>query len=523
MTVEVPPSPTFATKTDLYAWLLQQTAALVDGLSVKFTPQANLLIGLTNVAALCFYTINRHANPAATLDGLVVNWFGFYLRQTPAVLGLGPFQGRPACTEIRLGRGVCGEAAATGTALVVEDVHAFPGHIACDSASAAEVVVPLRLSNGSVVGVIDVDSTVAGFFDEEDRAGLEAVAAVLVQHLEFPMSRVLAANPALGVEGFSALAGGDPVSRERLRNEAAAGAAEAAAAHAGRSETAPPPPTTRVTGIPHFRVELAAAETTTKSVAGWQFAMTRLDRIMTQEEQDEVQRRLSISALPEISFQHNSLEVAMEASRKHPWLRFNLEGLMASASLFYRTEAYRDVVEPQLRIPVSEGWESSKYEKYDPNVDWCWRNDYYGIVSTAVRVVPRPDDLPDINWELLKDNTRQIVFFDSFDMMEDDLHDHGIVSSSVKFRVMKDAFFILHRHSIRIDGYAIWMRDIRIFHEFAITRGASATPHVVVLEQIRRVQTEGRDDISWKDLSMDAVANECETVATRNLMLEPVE
>ena len=109
------------------------------------------------------------------LDG--VNWAGFY-RMEGGLLVLGPFQGRPACIEIPLGRGVCGTAAALDRTLLVYDVHQFPGHIACDSASNSEIVVPLH-RGGAVVGVLDIDSPRIGRFTEADREGLEAFARVL--------------------------------------------------------------------------------------------------------------------------------------------------------------------------------------------------------------------------------------------------------------------------------------------------------------------------------------------------------
>ena len=108
-----------------------------------------------------------------------LNWAGFYLLEG-GTLVLGPFQGRPACIEIPLGRGVCGTAASRDETLMVPDVHQFPGHIACDCASRSEIVVPLR-HEGRVVGVLDLDSPLPGRFTETDQAGLEAFARVLEQ------------------------------------------------------------------------------------------------------------------------------------------------------------------------------------------------------------------------------------------------------------------------------------------------------------------------------------------------------
>jgi L-methionine (R)-S-oxide reductase len=121
------------------------------------------------------------AQTAALLMELLpnLNWAGFYLLRGDTLV-LGPFQGRVACTRIPLGRGVCGTAASRRTTVVVPDVHAFPGHIACDDRSRSEIVVPL-LHQGSLLGVLDLDSPQAGRFDAEDARGLETVAALLLQ------------------------------------------------------------------------------------------------------------------------------------------------------------------------------------------------------------------------------------------------------------------------------------------------------------------------------------------------------
>ncbi len=106
-----------------------------------------------------------------------INWAGFYLLEGKTLV-LGPFQGKPACIEIPLGRGVCGTAARENATQLVADVHAFPGHIACDSASNSEIVVPIR-KNGAVWGVLDIDSPLFGRFTEADRQGLEAAVKIL--------------------------------------------------------------------------------------------------------------------------------------------------------------------------------------------------------------------------------------------------------------------------------------------------------------------------------------------------------
>ena len=131
------------------------------------------------------HPIANLANASALIWEMLpdLNWAGFYLTEKDEeerpLLVLGPFQGRPACIEIPWGKGVCGTAAATGKTQLVPDVHAFPGHIACDAASASEIVVPLKDKDGNVFGVLDLDSPLPGRFTEEDRAGLEQSARII--------------------------------------------------------------------------------------------------------------------------------------------------------------------------------------------------------------------------------------------------------------------------------------------------------------------------------------------------------
>jgi GAF domain-containing protein len=111
-----------------------------------------------------------------------INWAGFY-KMIDGVLVLGPFQGKPACIRIPVGRGVCGTAVAENKTQLVYDVHQFPGHIACDCASNSEIVIPIRVK-GEIWGVLDIDSPYVGRFTEADRTGLEGAAAVLEKVLE---------------------------------------------------------------------------------------------------------------------------------------------------------------------------------------------------------------------------------------------------------------------------------------------------------------------------------------------------
>ena len=128
-------------------------------------------------------TVANMANVAALLWEFLadVNWTGFY-RMVEGELVLGPFMGRPACIRIPVGQGVCGAAAAQKQSQLVEDVHAFAGHIACDANTNSELVVPV-LRDGTVVAVIDLDSPIEGRFDEEDRKGIERLADVIADRI----------------------------------------------------------------------------------------------------------------------------------------------------------------------------------------------------------------------------------------------------------------------------------------------------------------------------------------------------
>ena len=147
-----------APKPELYRELSAAAAALIDG-------ESDAVANMANVAALIWQFVPD------------LNWAGFY-RMVDRGLVLGPFIGKPACIRIALGEGVCGAAAASGAVQLVADVHAFPGHIACDAASKSELVVPV-LRGGAVIAVIDLDSPRAARFDAEDAAGISALALLI--------------------------------------------------------------------------------------------------------------------------------------------------------------------------------------------------------------------------------------------------------------------------------------------------------------------------------------------------------
>lgn len=142
-------------KATLYAELVQQAGGLMQG-------ETNMIANAANFAALVFNAVPD------------LNWAGFYLFDGTELV-VGPFQGKPACIRIAIGRGVCGTAAQTRETQVVRDVNEFAGHIACDAASNSEIVVPLVKADGSLFGVWDVDSPSVARFDDEDRKGMEAL------------------------------------------------------------------------------------------------------------------------------------------------------------------------------------------------------------------------------------------------------------------------------------------------------------------------------------------------------------
>ncbi|WP_159998409.1 GAF domain-containing protein [Roseomonas sp. 18066] len=147
-------------KAEFHAELAQQAEALLQG-------ERDMIANAANLSALIFHSLPE------------LNWAGFYFLREGGELVLGPFQGKPACVRIARGRGVCGAAAERGASVLVPDVHAFPGHIACDAASRAELVVPV-IGKSGVIGVLDLDSPLPDRFDAEDQAGIEKLAAIFV-------------------------------------------------------------------------------------------------------------------------------------------------------------------------------------------------------------------------------------------------------------------------------------------------------------------------------------------------------
>jgi L-methionine (R)-S-oxide reductase len=157
-----------AAKEERYAEVRQAIEAALEG-------ERDLLAAMTTVVCLLHNAFPYYF------------WTGFYRRVGPAELLVGPYQGTMGCLSIAFSRGVCGAAAREERTIVVDDVNAFPGHIACDSASASEIVVPVFGADGGLIAVLDVDSTIPAAFDDVDRRHLEAVVALLAEREALPV------------------------------------------------------------------------------------------------------------------------------------------------------------------------------------------------------------------------------------------------------------------------------------------------------------------------------------------------
>lgn len=155
----------FETKSKLYNYMNMKVTGLV-------CEKNDWLASLSNISATIWMLLKD------------INWAGFYLYKNDELI-LGPFQGKPACTNIALGKGVCGTAAIKLETQLVKNVHEFEGHIACDSDSKSEIVIPIA-KDGRLIGVLDIDSPIYNRFDEEDKQGLEKLVGIMTNYIVFP-------------------------------------------------------------------------------------------------------------------------------------------------------------------------------------------------------------------------------------------------------------------------------------------------------------------------------------------------
>ena len=152
-----------ASKAEMYSVLASQLRSLLEG-------ERDFIANAANLSSLLYHSLPD------------LNWAGFYIHKAHELV-LGPFQGKPACVRIAMGKGVCGTAAQQRQTILVDNVHEFPGHIACDSESNSEIVLPL-VKNGELLGVLDLDSPVLGRFDEQDARGLNELANIFLDYTE---------------------------------------------------------------------------------------------------------------------------------------------------------------------------------------------------------------------------------------------------------------------------------------------------------------------------------------------------
>ncbi len=155
----------FVSKDEMYEYLNMSLIGLIE-------EESDWLANLCNASALLWQQLDD------------INWAGFYLHKNNELV-LGPFQGKIACTHIEIGKGVCGTAARTLKTQLIENVHEFPGHIACDSASNSEIVVPI-IKDNRLIGVLDIDSPLLKRFDEEDKVNFQKFVSIIVKHIQFP-------------------------------------------------------------------------------------------------------------------------------------------------------------------------------------------------------------------------------------------------------------------------------------------------------------------------------------------------
>jgi putative methionine-R-sulfoxide reductase with GAF domain len=495
--------PVFSSREACYEGCLEQVKALV-------TADAEFTSALSNAASVLFYNLNAFANSGAPLHALDVNWCGFYLLHSAQDLLLGPFQGKVACQKIRIGKGVCGTSVLHRKNQAVPDVHAFPGHIACDGGSESEAVVLIRDTAGRIVGLLDIDSTKKNFFSDSDIAPLEAICNHLGATLtgKFPIS---SARPsAVGAEAVEAtrLPTAIPAfSVQTTQRSPQAGAG------AGAATSAKSPTTTTFVHHPPAKSTPTKAPTTNNVVIGpWEFQSVQHDMMMKSAAFGDWEEHLHVKMLPEIIFNENRLNFVcalqpahratdanglVPVSTRPGYFRFtaNAADALKSATEFYKTDAYRSVAS-EIAVPASASWDKYResMQSFDPNIDWAFRNRYVGTVDFTPGAGTEPQRLAmtrlddpkaaparqRVNYDMLKRTDLPIKFFAAFDLFDDDLHDGGMSKLSVKSRAMDTCFFALLRHVVRVDGVILLVRDVRVYHEYALS------PPTVVIEEVER-------------------------------------
>lgn len=474
-----------------------------DDLKALVTAEDDFYSALGNASSILFYALNKLADADAKLDALKVNWVGFYLLHSPQELVLAPFQGKVACQRIKVGKGVCGTSVLFKKHQAVPDVHAVPGHIACDSASESEVVVLIREPSGRIVGLLDIDSTVKGFFSDADIAPLERICTHLGAMLDgrFPLKAV--APQAAG----AVMPGAAPLQASKLPTAVPA----VELRRPGVAARGPVAPTTVVHNEGHLG-STPKPVTNVVEVRPWEFQSVQLDLMLKSTAFPELENKLGVKMLPEIIFNENRLNFVCPlqgapqetADGTRPGPRLGIARFLVSAadaledaSKFYGDSDFESI-RSAIAVPATAAWDKFRgtMQSFDPQIDWAFRNRYTGTVdfvpvdeSTSKPLIRRTVDpatatpAESINWDMLKRTDLPIRFFAALDLFEDDLHDGGLSRLTVKTRAMDTCFFVLLRHVIRVDGTILIVRDVRVFHDM------TAAKRTIVFEETEKQVT----------------------------------
>eukprot|EP00759_Apiculatamorpha_spiralis_P023141 PhF_6_TR27012/c0_g1_i2/m.39448/K08968/msrC; L-methionine (R)-S-oxide reductase len=456
-------------KVELYAQLQEEVRTQLGK-----SPEGDYVSALANVSAAIYHKLNHgHELP------FPVNWVGFYLMRGDALI-LGPFQGKPACVTIALGKGVCGTSALTRRTILVKDVHNFPGHIACDPDSNSEIVVPIKIDAtpaARVVAVLDLDSRVIGHFNEEDQKGLFAISQLIT----------------------------------------AAGLKWPEYVPSTHSKAMPPnqdAPHLTKTVMTRFPTPAVNPTNNNISLHGWNVVSSRMDRIASSDAVARVEETLGgIHLMPEILFDATNAELCFPA--KHLSLQFSALGALRNAKHYYTTPEYA-LVKDSLKVQYAASWKKKGVRgdssEFEAGIDWAFRNTYSGdltINSHSVDITSHPTETQKINYDMLKKTDEKIVLYDVLDLFEDELHDCGSSKLSVRYRVMNTCFLFLLRHALRVDNVTFRLQDTRWFHDFS-------TSQLICEVSMREIALPLPEELLQHLKNPDALADKMTVVATKN-------
>eukprot|EP00758_Cryptobia_borreli_P001571 Tbor_TRINITY_DN2351_c0_g1::TRINITY_DN2351_c0_g1_i1::g.86::m.86 len=513
----------FSSKDEMYEYIMKSLKRDIENTMEQFSQfecrsggnnslQPSTICALSNAASLIFYIMNSdrryscEGEHSKDIDFsqtfhdrsfFKLNWVGFYFVINSSFLTLGPFQGKVASTLIEIGKGVCGTAVLLGKTQRVNDVQKFPGYNSCHMSSKSEIAVPIRNQDGLIMGILDVHSTSIGNFDDVDIRRLTEISVLLGSHLHFPgVADTKYQRMAGSIKGT--LLGTDHSHTSILK------------APECHSVFPAPQPVCDGTSAVLNRENLC--ETNKKSLPGnvnhvcpmiptirtkcigetLKVVEKTFDRIYSNEEAKEWESSYNITHIPEILFPCNELHIFIakyksgssgDSHYRNDYIHLCVNSLefLKDAKKFYLTQSYKKLIETDedfLKIPVSESWKNSNFLTHDPAIDWAFRGEYLGtlfckliemeerrLFFKPISETEHPPKHSSINYEMLRRKDLDILFFGSFDLFEDDLHDAGVSKATVKFRVMPTCVFVLLRHVVRVDMAGAVCRDVRFYHE----------------------------------------------------------